>query len=236
MLLEIKNLVVEYYGSLVLRELSLQMEEGSTVAIVGANGAGKTTLLRTISGLKRAAAGEIHFDGKNITAEKPYNIVKLGIGHCPERSQLFPDMTVKQNLLMGAYSRKDRTKIAGDLEEIFDRFPILKERQKQQASLLSGGEQQMAAIGRALMSKPKLLLMDEPSIGLAPKVVEELQDIIGEINKQLGVTVLLVEQNVRMALSTMAYGYVLESGEIVLEGNAKELINSDLIRKAYLGI
>lgn len=234
MLLEIDNLIVDYNGAVVLRDLSLHVEEGTTVAVVGANGAGKTTLLRTISGLKKAVAGEIRFDGKRISDEEAHKIVKLGISHCPERSQLFPDMTVRQNLLIGAYTREDKGEITRDLEEVFRKFPILKERENQRASLLSGGEQQMAAIGRALMSKPKLLLMDEPSIGLAPKIVEELRDIILEIN-QSGVTILLVEQNVRMALSAVAYGYVIEDGSIVLQDSAGELIDSDLIRRAYLG-
>ena len=235
MLLEINDLIVDYNGAVVLKGLSLQVEEGSTVAVIGANGAGKTTLLRTISGIKRAASGEILFDGKNIGSEEAHSIVKLGIGHCPERSQLFPDMTVRQNLLLGAYTREDRDAIARDLETIYQRFPILKERQNQKASLLSGGEQQMTAIGRALMSNPKLLLLDEPSIGLAPKIVQLLRDTILEIN-QLGVTILLVEQNVRMALSTVAYSYVLEDSSIVLEGSTEELADSDLIRQAYLGI
>jgi branched-chain amino acid transport system ATP-binding protein len=235
MLLEIKNLWVNYGGSDILKGVSFEVEEGSIVTFLGNNGAGKTTTLRAISGLKTPASGEIWFAGKRIDEKLPQDIIKQGLGHVLEGRALFPYMSVYENLLVGAYLQKNRKNINNDMEEIFSHFPVLKERRNQQARTLSGGEQQMLAIARALMGKPKLLLLDEPSLGLSPMMVKEIGKIVQEINAR-GVSVLLVEQNARLALGIAQKGYVLETGEIVLSGEAKNLINDPQVKKAYLGI
>lgn len=233
-MLEIKNLNV-YYGVIhALKDVTMCVNEGEIVALIGANGAGKTTLLHTISGLIRPSQGEILFLGKNIVKAKTRNIVEAGITQVPEGRRTFSGLSVYENLLMGAYLRKDKAQIKGDLEKVYERFPILKERSSQDASTLSGGEQQMLAMGRALMAKPKILLLDEPSMGLAPILVKEIFKIIEDIHAQ-GTTVLLVEQNARMALSIADRAYVLETGKIALSGTGEELSNSEEIQKAYLG-
>jgi len=233
-MLEICNIDV-YYGVIhALKNVSLKVEEGEIVTLIGANGAGKTTTLKTISGLIKPQNGTIYFNGNKISGLSPQQIVKAGISHVPEGRRIFQDMTVMENLELGAYLRKDKEGIKKDLELIYSKFPILKARSKQRAGTLSGGEQQMLAIGRALLSRPKLLLMDEPSMGLAPLLVNEIFSIIKEINNQ-GTTILLVEQNANMALSIAHRAYVIEIGSIVLEGPAKELIKSEEIKKAYLG-
>lgn len=233
-MLEIKNLNV-YYGVIhALKDVTMCVNEGEIVALIGANGAGKTTLLHTISGLIRPSQGEILFLGKNIVKAKTRNIVEAGITQVPEGRRTFSGLSVYENLLMGAYLRKDKVQIKEDLEKVYERFPILKERSSQDASTLSGGEQQMLAMGRALMAKPKILLLDEPSMGLAPILVKEIFKIIEDIHAQ-GTTVLLVEQNARMALSIADRAYVLETGKIALSGTGEELSNSEEIQKAYLG-
>ncbi len=233
-MLEIKNLWVHYGTAEAIRGTSLKVAEGSIVALIGANGAGKTTILRTISGLQRPTSGEIWFLGERIDKKSPSHIVKMGIGHCPEGRRLFPFMTVKENLQMGAYLRKDKAEIDKDLEMIYHSFPILTERAGQSANTLSGGEQQMLAMARALMCRPKLMLLDEPSLGLSPMLVREVARIITDIH-QSGVSVLLVEQNSVMALSIADRGYVVETGRIELEGEAKELLNNEHVKKAFLG-
>ena len=234
MLLELKNLCVRYGGAQVLKEVYCQVEEGAIVTLLGNNGAGKTTILRTICGLKALDTGEIWFDGKRIDGNSPQNIIKRGIGHVQEGRALFPYMTVSENLRLGAYLRKDRQQVCRDLEEIFVHFPRLKERKQQLARTLSGGEQQMLAIARALMGSPRLLLLDEPSLGLSPINIEVIGKIVRDIN-QRGVTVVLVEQNARLALGVAQKGYVLETGSIVLHGKAEDLVNNDRVRRAYLG-
>lgn len=234
MLLEIKDLRVHYGKAEALKGISISVEDGTIVALIGANGAGKTTTLRTISGLKRPTSGEIWFQGKRIDRMPAHHIVKLGIGHIPEGRGVFAPMTVLDNLLMGAYIRKDRDQLDRDLDSIYQHFPILKERGKQRAGSLSGGEQQMLAVGRALMTNPKLLLMDEPSMGLSPILVAEVGNIIRDINRTR-ITIILVEQNARMALELANKAYVLEVGNITLEGGARELANDERVKKAYLG-
>ena len=233
-MLEVKDLWVHYGTAEAIRGASLQVGEGNIVALIGANGAGKTTILRAISGLHRPTSGEIWFLGERIDRMAPSNIVKMGIGHCPEGRMLFPYMTVKDNLLMGAYLRKDKAEIDRDLEMMYQSFAILKERSGQQAVTLSGGEQQMLAMARALMSRPKLLLLDEPSLGLSPILVREVSRIITDIHKS-GVSVLLVEQNSVMALSIADRGYVVETGKIELEGEAKGLLDNEHVQRAFLG-
>jgi len=229
------NEIDVYYGAIhALKKLSLTVEEGSIVTLIGANGAGKTTTLKTISGLLRPKNGSIVFCNQDITKTAPEKIVGLGISQVPEGRRVFPTMTVMENLEMGAYLRRDKKGIADDMENVFARFPRLLERQKQMAGTLSGGEQQMLAMGRALMARPTLMLMDEPSMGLAPLLVKEIFSIIQEIN-QRGTTILLVEQNARMALSIAHQAYVIETGEIVLQGTAQELLDSEAVKKAYLG-
>jgi len=218
-----------------LRDVSLEVGDGEVVTVIGANGAGKTTLLRTISGFIRTVGGTIEYDGKRVDGLRPADIVKIGICHIPEGRQLFPTMTVLENLEMGAYLRNDREGINNDLEQVFTFFPILKERVKQQAGTLSGGEQQMLAIGRGLMSKPKLLLMDEPSLGLSPVLTEELGEIIMRVKEQR-IAVLLNEQNANMALNLADEGYVLELGEIVLKGKGEDLLHNEEVRRVYLGL
>jgi len=234
MLLEIKDLRVHYGRAEALKGISVSVEEGAIVALIGANGAGKTTTLRTISGLKRPTSGEIWFQGKRIDRMQAHHIIKLGIGHIPEGRGVFAPMTVLDNLLIGAYLRKDREQIDRDLDSVYQHFPVLKERGNQKAGSLSGGEQQMLAVGRALMNNPKLLLMDEPSMGLSPILVADVGNIIQDINK-VGITVILVEQNARMALKLANKAYVLEVGSITLKGDAKELANDERVKKAYLG-
>ncbi len=232
-LLTIENINVYYDAIHAIRDVSLHVNEGEIVSLIGANGAGKTSILRTISGLNKIKGGEITFKNQALNHTPPHKIVEMGIGHVPEGRRVFPFLTVKENLLMGAYARKDKG-FNKDFENIFQKFPRLKERLKQPAGTLSGGEQQMLAMGRALMSHPKLLLMDEPSMGLAPMLVEEIFNIIQEINKA-GTTILLVEQNAHLALSIADRGYVIETGEIKLEGTADEVANNPEVRKAYLG-
>jgi len=234
MLLEIKNLSVHYGMAEALRDISMSIAEGEIIALIGANGAGKTTTLRTISGLKTPTSGDIWFQDRRINRLPPHHIVKRGIAHIPEGRVVFAPMTVLDNLKMGAYLRKDRSKVAEDLEDIYRHFPVLKERRKQLSGSLSGGEQQMLAVARALMSSPRLLLMDEPSMGLSPVMVEEVSNIIRDIN-QSGISIILVEQNAQMALELANRAYVLEVGRITIEGDAKQLANDSRIKEAYLG-
>ena len=233
-LLKINDINV-YYGAIhAIKGISLEVNEGEIVTLIGANGAGKSTTLRTISGLLKPKTGSIEFEGKNIAGVAAHNIVKAGISQVPEGRRVFAEMTVMENLELGAFIRKDKDGIAKDLKMVFERFPRLEERINQQAGTLSGGEQQMLAMGRALMSRPRLLLLDEPSMGLAPLLIKEIFSIIQDINKA-GTTVLLVEQNANMALSIANRAYVLETGRITLSGDAKELAASEDVRKAYLG-
>lgn len=234
MLLEVEKITTYYGNSEALRKVSISVEEGEIVALLGANGAGKSTTLLTISGIVKPREGKIFFQGKEITKEKPSEIVKKGLAHCPEGRALFADLTVKDNLMLGAFIRKDKEGIEEDLERVYGYFPRLKERVKQMAGSMSGGEQQMLAIGRALMSRPSLLMMDEPSLGLSPLLVEELFTIIKDINKE-GISVLLVEQNVVASLEVAHRGYVIETGKVKFSGKRQELVNNDEIRKAYLG-
>ncbi len=235
MLLEIKNLRVRYGGAEVLKGISCEVEEGTIVTFLGSNGAGKTTTLRAICGLTTPDSGEIWFNGNRIDGHPPQNIIKQGIGHVLEGRALFPYMTVLENLKVGAFLQKDRAQVDRNLKDIFVHFPILKERQRQPARTLSGGEQQMLTIARTLMGNPKLLLLDEPSLGLSPMMVREIGKIVRDIHER-GVTVLLVEQNARLALGVAQRCYVLETGSIALCGETKDLLKSDLIRKAYLGL
>jgi branched-chain amino acid transport system ATP-binding protein len=234
MLLEIKNLTVHYGGVEALRAISLKVEKGEIVTLVGNNGSGKSTTLRTISGLKIPTSGEVWFKEKRIDHLLPQDIVKLGIGHVPEGRNPFPYMTVMQNLKVGSYMRNDKEGIRKDFEHLFEYFPILRERRKQQARTLSGGEQQMLVIARALMGKPQLLLMDEPSLGLSPMMVQTIGKIVLDINRD-GTSILLVEQNARLALRLAKKGYVLETGSIVLQGEGMDLLQSEHVKKAYLG-
>lgn len=233
-MLEVKDLNI-YYGAIhALKGVSLKVNRGEIVTLIGSNGAGKSSLLKAISGLIKINSGEITFLGNNITKMDAKNIVKRGITQVPEGRHIFSDMSVYENLMMGAYLRKDKAAIEEDLESIYERFPILKERLHQDAATLSGGEQQMLALGRALMARPSLLLLDEPSMGLSPKLVSQIFEIIKDIN-QTGTTILLIEQNARMALSIAHRAYVMETGKVVLEGTGEELSKSDEVRKAYLG-
>lgn len=232
-MLKIENLSVHYGVIQAVRDVSFHVEQGEIVSLIGANGAGKTTILRTISGLNRPSSGKIVFEGNEIQKTLPQKIVASGLCQVPEGRHVFSGLTVQENLEMGAFLRKDK-EFKKEYDMIFERFPILKERRNQDAATLSGGEQQMLAMGRALMSKPKLLLLDEPSMGLAPIFIQEIFNIIQEINKQ-GTTVLLIEQNAKMALSIADRGYVLETGSIVLSGTGKDLIDDEEVKKAYLG-
>jgi branched-chain amino acid transport system ATP-binding protein len=232
--LEVKEIDV-YYGAIhALKKMSLEVEQGTIVTLIGANGAGKTTTLKTISGILRPKSGSVTYKGKEITKVAPEKIVSLGISQVPEGRRVFHTMTVVENLEMGAYLRRDKKETLLDMENVYTRFPRLKERRKQLAGTLSGGEQQMLAIGRALMAKPELLLMDEPSMGLAPLLVKEIFEIIKDINSR-GTTILLVEQNANMALSIADKAYVIETGEIVLQGSAEQFMKSEEVKKAYLG-
>jgi branched-chain amino acid transport system ATP-binding protein len=235
MYFELKNINIHYDKVQALENVSISLEQGEIVALIGANGAGKTSTLRAITALVRPSAGEIWFDGKRIDGLEPAAVVALGISMVPEGRHVYPFMSVKDNLLMGAYLRKDKSAIKQDLEGIYARFPRVKERIRQQAGSLSGGEQQMVVISRALMARPKLLLLDEPSLGLAPKVVRDIARAIVEINRDEGISVVLVEQNSRMALKISNRAYALETGRIALAGNSSDLLNDDHIRKLYLG-
>ena len=233
-MLEIKDLEV-YYGMIqAIKGVSFEVNEGEVIALIGANGAGKTTILHTITGLINAQKGSVWFEGKDITKVPAHKIVSMGMAHVPEGRRVFANLTVLQNLKMGAYTRKDKTEIEQTLDSIYKRFPRLMERQNQLAGTLSGGEQQMLAMGRALMSHPKIILMDEPSMGLSPIFVNEIFDIIKSVSAS-GTTVLLVEQNAKKALSIADRSYVLETGKIVLSGKTSDLLNNDSIKKAYLG-
>lgn len=233
-MLEVKGLQV-YYGVIqALKDVSFEVNQGEVIALIGANGAGKTTTLHTLTGLLPAKQGSIIFEGEDITKMPAHKIVQKGIAHVPEGRRVFADLTVYENLIMGAYTRKDKKEISENLENVYKRFPRLKERKKQKAGTMSGGEQQMLAMGRALMSNPKMIVMDEPSMGLSPIFVNEIFDIIEKVSAS-GTTVLLVEQNAKKALSIADRAYVLETGKIVLSGDANDLMNDDSIKKAYLG-
>ena len=233
-LLEVKDIQV-YYGMIqALKGISFEVNEGEVIALIGANGAGKTTTLHTITGLLRSKTGHIMFDGQDITKIPPHKIVTMGMAHVPEGRRVFANMTVLQNLKMGAFTRTDKAEIKESLAKVYKRFPRLQERQNQTAGTLSGGEQQMLAMGRALMSKPKIILMDEPSMGLSPIYVNEIFDIIKEVSES-GTTVLLVEQNAKKAFSIADRAYVLETGNIILDGNADDLLHDESVQKAYLG-
>ena len=235
MLLQVNNIHVHYGQVAALKGISLEVSEGDFVTLIGSNGAGKSTTLRAISGLDNPSSGEIIFDGKHIEKMSADQILKLGIAHVPEGRRVFKDLTVTENLRLGAFTRNDKAEIEKDLESVFERFVRLRERKDQIARTMSGGEQQMIAIGRALMSRPRLLLLDEPSLGLAPVIVQDIARIMVDINKQ-GVSVVLVEQNAELALELAQHGYVLETGTISLEGEASGLMDNDHVRKAYLGI
>jgi branched-chain amino acid transport system ATP-binding protein len=235
MLLKVNNMTVHYGKAIALNDVSIEVAEGSVVTLVGANGAGKTTLLRALSGLTPLTSGEIWFRDKKINGMRSSDIVKFGLVHIPQGRRLFPFISVMNNLRLGASLRNDREGINRDMESVFEHFPRLYERRNQKAGTLSGGEQQMAAIGRGLMANPKLLLMDEPSLGLAPRLVAELVPIIHDINKKRGISVLLVEQNVSLALKAAQRGYALQVGKIVLEGDIEIFKTSDVIKAAYLG-
>ena len=233
-MLEVKNLEVSYGAIKAIKGVDLKVEEGEIVAFIGANGAGKTTILRTISGLVKPEKGTIFLDEHDLLTTKPHHIINLGMAHVPEGRQIFPDLTVEENLKLGAYIIKDKNLVNERVIKMYHKFPRLEERKKQKAGTLSGGEQQMLAMARALMSDPKIILMDEPSMGLSPIFVNEIFDIIKDVNKN-GVTVLLVEQNAKVALSIADYGYVIETGKVVLEGKASDLLADENVKKAYLG-
>ena len=232
-MLELRDVVCRYGQVTAVKGISLSVERGQLVALIGANGAGKTTTLRAISGLRPAAGGKIVFDGNDITHASARKILALGIAHCPEGRHVFPHMTVEENLEMGSYLRNDRKEVAADLARIFEQFPRIAERRQQQAGTLSGGEQQMLAIARALMSKPKLIMFDEPSLGLAPNIVEHTFDIITGI-RETGTTVLMVEQNALAALEMCDHAYLLESGSLALSGSGRDLVDNPHVRSAYL--
>jgi branched-chain amino acid transport system ATP-binding protein len=234
-MLEIKNLAVNYGAIVALHGISLSVPDGKIVTLIGANGAGKTTTLKTISGLLKPSSGEIFYSDKNIAGLPPHQIVARGISQAPEGRMIFANLTVLENLQLGAYLQKDKDVIRHELERVYLLFPRLKEREKQIAGTLSGGEQQMLAISRALMSRPKLLLLDEPSLGLAPLLVKTIFERIVEINREQGLTILLVEQNANLALEISHFGYVLETGKVVLQGDSKELRQNPKVKSAYLG-
>lgn len=235
-MLKVEKLNVHYGVIHAIEDVDLEVHDGEIVTLIGANGAGKTTILHTLTGLKKATSGMVTFDDVNLLKEDPSKIVTHGVAHVPEGRHIFVDMTVRENLEMGAYmyKRKDKDLIAARMDDVFAKFPRLKERQNQLAGTFSGGEQQMLAVGRALMSDPKIILMDEPSMGLSPLLVQEVFDIIKEVNQQ-GITILLVEQNAKMALKVASRAYVLETGKIKLSGDARELLDNDEVKKAYLG-
>ncbi len=234
-MLEIKDLVVKYGGITALNGISMNVEEGKIITLVGANGAGKSTTLRTITGLVSPVSGSITYGGRELIGLNTKDIVKMGITLVPEGRHVFADMTVDENLMIGAYLRKDKENFKKDIDFIHEMFPILKERAKQLSGTLSGGEQQMLAVGRALMSKPKILMMDEPSLGLAPLVVKDIFRIIQKVNKEQGMTVLLIEQNANAALKIADYGYVMETGNIGLEGTGSQLLANEHVKELYLG-
>ena len=234
-LLEVKNLVVNYGVITALQGISLSVKKGGIVTLIGANGAGKTTTLRAISSLLKARSGEIFHQEQNITNLAAHKLVDLGIAHVPEGRMVFANLTVMENLRMGAYRVRDKAAIGRELEYVFNVFPRLKEREKQIAGTLSGGEQQMLAIGRALMSRPKFLMLDEPSLGIAPLLVQKIFEKIVEVNRDHGITILLVEQNANLALEISSYGYVLETGRIILHGSSASLRENPQVRDAYLG-
>ena len=234
-MLKVTDLHVSYGAIHAIHGISLEVNEGEIVSLIGANGAGKTTTLHTISGLKKATSGEVSLEGHNLLATDPAKIITLGMAHVPEGRRIFSQMTVQENLEMGAFIVGDKAQIAEDVENVYRHFPRLKERYKQAGGTLSGGEQQMLAIGRAMMSRPRILLMDEPSMGLSPLLVKEIFKIIEELN-QSGMTILLVEQNAKMALGIANRAYVLETGKVVMSGDAKEMLTDDKVRKAYLGM
>jgi branched-chain amino acid transport system ATP-binding protein len=234
-MLEVKNLRVNYGAIAALHGISLSVSKGDIVTLIGGNGAGKTTTLRAISGLQTAAAGEVLYEGRDITRLPAHEIVKLGLAHVPEGRMVFANLTVLENLKMGAYLRSDRAGIATDMDYIFSIFPRLKERERQVSGTLSGGEQQMLAIGRALMSKPRFLMLDEPSLGIAPLLVKTIFEKIVEINRQQGITILLVEQNANLALEVSRFGYVLETGRVILQDESAKLRTNPQVKSAYLG-
>jgi len=235
-LLEVDNVHVAYDGVLALRGVSFRVNEGEIVSIVGSNGAGKTTIMKTISRLLKPVSGTVRFEGHRIDTLSPHDVVRYGIAHVPEGRRLFARQTVMENLILGAYTRRSAAEREADLERVFSLFPILKERSKQRAGTLSGGEQQMLAIGRGLMLRPRLLMLDEPSLGIAPKLVDKIFETVAELNTTDHITILLVEQNVREALELAHRAYVLQTGTVVMEGTGKDLLQSDAIQKAYLGI
>ena len=232
--LDVKNVRIHYERVEAVKGVSIEVPEGAIVSLIGNNGAGKTTILRAVFGLKKPTTGEIWFAQERIDGHSPQEAAKMGIAYCLEGRRLFPQMTVYENLEMGAFLRKNKKEVERDIKEVFHLFPILDERKKQKAGTLSGGQQQMVAIGRALMTKPKLLLLDEPSLGLAPLIVREIGVIIENINRR-GVSILLVEQNSKLALGVAQRGYVLEVGNVSLEGDAQELLQNEHVKKAYLG-
>lgn len=233
-MLTVKDLNVSYGAIHAIHDANLEVRDGEIVSLIGANGAGKTTILHTITGLKKASSGTIEYNGHDLTKTAPSKIITLGMAHVPEGRHIFPTMTVMENLEMGAYIRDDKDAIMESIEDVFRRFPRLQERRRQLAGTLSGGEQQMLAVGRALMSNPSIVLMDEPSMGLSPLLVKEIFSIIKEVHEQ-GMTVLLVEQNAKVALAIADRAYVLETGHITISGDAKELLNDSRVKKAYLG-
>jgi branched-chain amino acid transport system ATP-binding protein len=235
-LLSVANIETCYGPIVAIRGVSFAVPEGDIVTILGANGAGKTTILKTVSGVMDPQKGTVRFAGRPIQGMDPDRIMRLGLGHVPEGREVFPFLTVKDNLRMGAYTRTDADGIARDLETVYGYFPVLKERTQQRAGQLSGGEQQMVSIGRALMSRPKIMLLDEPSLGLSPRLVKDIFDIILRINRERGVSVLLVEQNANMALKTADYGYVLETGRVVMEDSCSRLLDKEDIKEFYLGM
>ena len=233
-LLELKELQVAYGGIQAVKGIDLHVDEGELVCLIGANGAGKTTTLKGITGLQPIKSGKIHYAGEDITGKPAFQLVRKGLSMVPEGRGVFGALTIEENLAMGAYARNDRAAIKDDIERVFGLFPRLKERRKQTAGTLSGGEQQMLAMGRALMSRPKLLLLDEPSMGLAPLMVQKVFETVMAVSKE-GVTILLIEQNAKLALEVSSRGYVMESGEITLQGKAKQLLSDPKVRAAYLG-
>jgi branched-chain amino acid transport system ATP-binding protein len=235
-LLEVSNIETYYGPIMAIRGVSFAVERGSIVTILGANGAGKTTILKTVSGVMDPQKGSVTFDGRQVHGMDPDRVMRLGLTHVPEGREVFPFLSVRENLKMGAYTRTDAAGVAEDLDMVYDYFPVLKARAEQRAGQLSGGEQQMLAISRALMGRPKMMLLDEPSLGLSPKLVKEIFDIIVRINKERGVTVLLVEQNANMALHMADYGYVLEVGRIVMEDTCARLLEKEDIKEFYLGV
>ena len=233
-MLELNNVDVAYGGIRAVRKLSLHVNQGELVSLIGANGAGKSTTLRAICGLVPLAGGSIHYQGQSLSGQPVYSMVRQGLVMVPEGRGIFPQLTIEENLQMGAYSRNDKDVVAKDLEQVYTSFPRMAERRKQTAGTLSGGEQQMLAMGRAILSRPKLLLLDEPTMGLAPIMVDRIFEVIEDISRQ-GVTILLIEQNARLALEVSQRGYVLESGELTLQGPAQELLHDPKVRAAYLG-